>query len=129
MERTARTTAVLQLARLEATAASRERVTKSPRAAAIGVATLSGLTLYFLLRPITATMTRPRRKLAAEAVTTLLARRTRALERLRLCWLASQDRERARRESEGEMMTDNRWKYFGLEKIWKYSEQVQNDPA
>ena len=38
-------------------------------------------------------------------------------------------RERARRESEGEMMTDNRWKYFGLENIWKYSEQVQNDPA
>ena len=39
--------------------ASRDRVTRSPNAAAMGVATLSGFTLYLLDTAITATMTRP----------------------------------------------------------------------
>ena len=42
-----------------ATAASRERDTRSPRAAAMGVATLSGLTQKRREREITATITRP----------------------------------------------------------------------
>lgn len=62
-----------------ATTANNERVTKSPRAAAIGVATLSGLTLYLLETAITPTITIPRMKEAAEAVTILLAASTRAL--------------------------------------------------
>ena len=92
-------TGVVVVLSMLATAASRDRVTRSPRAAAIGVATLSGLTCHRLDRaateeiiiiitiittiiiiiiiPITATMTRPSRKEAREAVMTLLAASTR----------------------------------------------------
>merc|ERR1712227_574678 len=70
---------LLQSMRMLATTASRERVTRSPRAAAMGVATLSGLTLYLLDTAITATITIPNMNDAAEAVMTLLAARTRAL--------------------------------------------------
>merc|ERR1712209_194349 len=70
---------LLQSLRRLATTASRDKVTRSPRAAAMGVATLSGLTLYLLDTAITATITIPSIKEAAEAVMTLLAARTRAL--------------------------------------------------
>ena len=53
-------TLLLSLRRL-ATTASRDKVTRSPRAAAMGVATLSGLTLYLLDTAITATITIPAR--------------------------------------------------------------------
>ena len=54
---------------------SKARVMRSPRLAAIGVATLSGLMLSFLDARITATMTSPRLKEATEAVTRLEAQR------------------------------------------------------
>ena len=47
------------------------RVARSPRLAAIGVATLSGLMFKLLAVWMTRIMTRPRTKLAAEAVATL----------------------------------------------------------
>ena len=47
------------------------RVARSPRLAAIGVATLSGLIFNLLAVWMTRIMTRPRTKLAAEAVATL----------------------------------------------------------
>ena len=62
------------LCKADATKERRPRVTRSPRAAAIGVATLSGLTLKCLETRMTGTMTRPRMKLAMLAVTTELNR-------------------------------------------------------
>ena len=50
---------LLVLVRKRATHANNDKVTKSPKAAAIGVATLSGLTLYLLDTAITANITRP----------------------------------------------------------------------
>ena len=47
------------------------RVARSPRLAAIGVATLSGLMFKLLAVWMTRIITRPRTKLAAEAVATL----------------------------------------------------------
>merc|ERR1719394_627346 len=70
---------LLVLVRKRATHANNDKVTKSPKAAAIGVATLSGLTLYLLDTAITANITRPKMKEAADAVTTLLDVRIRAL--------------------------------------------------
>lgn len=52
------------------------RVVRSPRLAAMGVATLSGLTLHFLENTTTAAMTEPRMRLASVAVTKLLAQRS-----------------------------------------------------
>ena len=52
---------------------SRASVTRSPRLAAIGVATLSGFTPYFLERIITAHITPPSRRDAREAVISELA--------------------------------------------------------
>ena len=52
--------------------ASKDRVIKSPKLAAIGVATLSGLTLYLLDNKITNTMITPRKNEAKEAVIKLL---------------------------------------------------------
>lgn len=49
---------------------------RSPKLAAMGVATLSGLTLHFLEQSTTATITDPRMKLASVAVTKLLAHRS-----------------------------------------------------
>lgn len=51
-------------------------VVRSPRLAAMGVATLSGLMLHFLDQSTTATITEPRIKLANDAVTKLLAQRS-----------------------------------------------------
>ena len=47
-----------------------DKVIRSPNEAAIGVATLSGLTRIFRDNTITPTMTKPNKKLAMEAVTT-----------------------------------------------------------
>ena len=49
------------------------RVMRSPRLAAMGVATLSGLMLHFLENTTTAAITEPRMRLASVAVTKLLA--------------------------------------------------------
>lgn len=46
---------------------------RSPKEAAIGVATLSGLMFTCLENNITATITSPKKKLATEAVTKALA--------------------------------------------------------
>ena len=51
-------------------------VVRSPRLAAMGVATLSGLMLHFLEQSTTPTITEPRIKLANDAVTKLLAQRS-----------------------------------------------------
>ena len=48
---------------------------RSPKLAAMGVATLSGLMLHFLENTTTAAITEPRMKLARVAVTKLLAQR------------------------------------------------------
>ena len=61
---------------MEATQASRANVVRSPREAAIGVATLSGLMLNRRERRMTSTMTRPSTKLARLAVKTELAQRS-----------------------------------------------------
>merc|ERR1719239_1465520 len=74
----------------DATKERSPRVTRSPRAAAIGVATLSGLTLNLRDADITSTMTRPRVALAREAVTTLLVARTSTLFKANFSGLASQ---------------------------------------
>ena len=52
---------------------SRASVTRSPRLAAMGVATLSGLIPYFFERMMTAHITPPRRRLANDAVMSELA--------------------------------------------------------
>lgn len=52
--------------------ASKDKVIKSPKLAAMGVATLSGLMLYLLDNKITNTMITPRNKEAKEAVIKLL---------------------------------------------------------
>lgn len=54
------------------------KVVKSPREAAIGVATLSGLMFIRLDKSITATITKPNKKLATDAVTKALAHNRRA---------------------------------------------------
>lgn len=62
----------------EAIQESRAKVVRSPSEAAIGVATLSGLMLNRRENRMTPTMTRPRTKLATEAVTRALAQSSRA---------------------------------------------------
>ena len=57
----------------EPTNARMERVTRSPRAAAMGVATLSGLMLLRWLKITTMHMMLPSRRLATEAVVMLAA--------------------------------------------------------
>ncbi len=54
------------------------RVVRSPKLAAIGVATLSGLMLYFREHKTTATIMTPRIREAKEAVAKLLAESNRA---------------------------------------------------
>ncbi len=51
---------------------------RSPKLAAIGVATLSGLMLHLLEQSTTATMMEPRTRLASVAVTKLLAQSSEA---------------------------------------------------
>ena len=55
---------------------SKAKVVKSPKDAAIGVATLSGLMFMRLENRITATIITPSRKLAIDAVSNELAQRT-----------------------------------------------------
>lgn len=57
----------------EAIQDKRAKVVKSPKEAAIGVATLSGLIFICRDNNMTATITRPSKKLATEAVTKALA--------------------------------------------------------
>lgn len=57
---------------------SRAKVVRSPNEAAIGVATLSGLIFNRLENRITATITKPNKKLAIDAVTRELAQRSNA---------------------------------------------------
>merc|ERR1711994_371026 len=83
----ARGTMLEDACRVDATRESRPRVTRSPRAAAIGVATLSGFTFNFLEAEITITMTKPSVALANDAVTTLLVARTSTLSRANLSGL------------------------------------------
>ena len=65
----------IQLCRNLLIAESNASVIRSPRLAAMGVATLSGLMLHFFEQIITTTMTEPRMRLASVAVTRLLAHR------------------------------------------------------
>lgn len=69
----------IQLCRNLLIADKSARVMRSPKLAAMGVATLSGLMLHFLEQSTTATITEPRIRLANVAVTKLLAQR-------RLAW-------------------------------------------
>ena len=66
----------MQLCKNLLIADKRASVVRSPRLAAMGVATLSGFMLHFLEQSTTATITEPSIKLANDAVTKLLAQRS-----------------------------------------------------
>ena len=67
----------IELYKIDAIQESKAKVVRSPKDAAIGVATLSGLMLIRRESKITAAMTRPSTKLARDAVINALAPRRR----------------------------------------------------
>lgn len=87
-------------------------VTKSPRLAAIGVATLSGLILKFLDKMIINIIRPARTKLANDAVDIQPAIRTRLFFRSSSCWFAFVTNFKAKAPTEAKKPTTIAWALF-----------------